>query len=468
MKKGEGGRPARLAERATDSVRTVPRKPALCSTLRAAAARLKKSQFVRNVAVMAGGTAAAQAITIGVLPVITRLYAPDALGLLGVFNSVVVLLTPLACLGYHIAIVIPKSDHDARGLVRLSLRLATGFSAVIAVLLVFTHAPLASVLGFGASGGYLLLIPVVVLTASVGGTLSQWLVRADRFWALQTVSVTHSGFKAGAKAALGFLWPTGIVLIAVNAVARVLKALWFLVVTRRDVWGPKPLRGDTHSMTDTRRLAREYRDFPTYQLPKALAARLGEAAPTLVLTALFGPAFAGFYALAHLIVKLPSKLMAQSISKVYRSRAAKMVHAGNNVSRDIARTTAVLLLLGVVPYGVIIGSGPPIFALIFGADWVVAGHAARWLAVWYVFHVAVSPGSQALIVTRHLPFRLMWTVSANGAKIGALAAGGIVTGDPIAAIAAYAMASIGADVVLVLAALWKTRPMAGERSPRDS
>ena len=412
---------------------------------------------------MVGGTAAAQAITIATLPIITRLYGPDALGLLGVFKAVVVLLTPLSCLGYHIAIVIPKSDEDARRLVRLSLLLATGFSAVVAVLLLFMHVPLAAMIGFGASGWYLLLIPIVVLTASVGGILSQWLVRLDRFWALQTVSVGHSGLKAGAKVALGFVWPSGIVLIAVNAVARVLKAFWFWIITARDVWGLEPVGRDSPGMTDTRRLAREYRDFPIFQLPKAFAGRLGQAAPTLVLTALFGPAFAGFYELARQIVKLPSKLMAQSISKVYRSRAAKMVQAGGNVSRDIARTTAGLLLLGVAPYGVIIAFGPVIFATVFGAEWDVAGHAARWLAIWYLFHVAVSPGSQALMVTRHLQFRLYWTIGANTAKIGALVAGGIVTRDPIPAIAAYAMASIAADAVLVSAALRKTRAMTGEK-----
>jgi hypothetical protein len=40
--------------------------------------RTYKSKFVRNVAVVASGTAGAQAITMAFSPIITRLYGPEA------------------------------------------------------------------------------------------------------------------------------------------------------------------------------------------------------------------------------------------------------------------------------------------------------------------------------------------------------------------------------------------------------
>jgi len=50
-------------------------------------ARTWKSKFLRSVAVVAFGTAGAQAITMAFSPVITRLYGPEAFGLLGVFMA---------------------------------------------------------------------------------------------------------------------------------------------------------------------------------------------------------------------------------------------------------------------------------------------------------------------------------------------------------------------------------------------
>src|SRR5690606_19830586 len=50
--------------------------------------QLGQSKFVRNVAIVATGTAGAQAITMAFAPVITRLYGPEAFGLLGTFMAI--------------------------------------------------------------------------------------------------------------------------------------------------------------------------------------------------------------------------------------------------------------------------------------------------------------------------------------------------------------------------------------------
>lgn len=71
-------------------------------------------------AVVATGTAGAQAITMGFAPIITRLYGPEAFGLLGTFSAILAVLTPMAALTYPIAIVLPKDHADAKGLAKLS------------------------------------------------------------------------------------------------------------------------------------------------------------------------------------------------------------------------------------------------------------------------------------------------------------------------------------------------------------
>src|SRR5690625_4203888 len=95
--------------------------------------RLFNSRFARNVALVATGTAGAQAITMAFSPVITRLYGPEAFGLLGTFAATLAIVTPIAALTYPIAIVLPKKDDDARGIAKLSLLLALFISLVLAV-----------------------------------------------------------------------------------------------------------------------------------------------------------------------------------------------------------------------------------------------------------------------------------------------------------------------------------------------
>ncbi|WP_291346906.1 NAD-dependent epimerase/dehydratase family protein [Desulfobacula sp.] len=73
---------------------------------------------------MAGGTAGAQAIAMVFSPVVTRLYGPEIYGLLGTFLAITSMISPVVALSYPIAIVLPKEDSDAKGIVRLSIYIA--------------------------------------------------------------------------------------------------------------------------------------------------------------------------------------------------------------------------------------------------------------------------------------------------------------------------------------------------------
>src|SRR5690554_1466226 len=97
--------------------------------------QLGQSKFARNVAIVATGTAGAQAITMAFAPVITRLYGPEAFGLLGTFMAILGVLTPIAALTYPIAIVLPKSDTDAKNVAKLSAILALLIAVTTSVLL---------------------------------------------------------------------------------------------------------------------------------------------------------------------------------------------------------------------------------------------------------------------------------------------------------------------------------------------
>src|SRR5690606_25432199 len=84
----------------------------------------RRSPFVRNVAAVATGVAAAQAISLAFAPFLTRFYGPEAFGALAAFTALVTILTPLATLGFANAIVMPERDEDALAVIRLSLTCA--------------------------------------------------------------------------------------------------------------------------------------------------------------------------------------------------------------------------------------------------------------------------------------------------------------------------------------------------------
>ncbi len=129
--------------------------------------RTYKSRFVRNVAVVASGTAGAQAIVIAFSPIITRLYGPEAFGILGTFMAIVAVITPLAALSYPVAIVLPKKDSDARGIARLSAYIALGVSALTALVLLAAGDRIVKLLQVQEVSSFIWLLPVVILFAAL-------------------------------------------------------------------------------------------------------------------------------------------------------------------------------------------------------------------------------------------------------------------------------------------------------------
>src|SRR5690625_2405156 len=98
---------------------------------------IKNSQFVRNVSIVATGTVGAHVISIAVSPIITRLYGPEAFGIMGTFNSLMSIIIPIAALTYPYAIVLPKKDEEAVSIMRLSIIISILISLILLFIIVF-------------------------------------------------------------------------------------------------------------------------------------------------------------------------------------------------------------------------------------------------------------------------------------------------------------------------------------------
>src|SRR5699024_12287359 len=110
---------------------------------------LRQRPFVRNVVIMASGTAAAQAISLALTPIITRLYGPEAYGLMGVFMAIIQTIAPVAALTYPIAVVLPKRDEDAKGLMKLYWYISIGLAAAAGILLLLFNEALEQIFQLG-------------------------------------------------------------------------------------------------------------------------------------------------------------------------------------------------------------------------------------------------------------------------------------------------------------------------------
>lgn len=429
--------------------------------------KLRNSRFIKDVTVMAGGTATAQLITIIFSPVITRLYGPDAFGILGVFIAVVAMIVPISNFAYANAIVIPASDSDAKALVRLSFLITVCIFFIILLVVAVFHNQIAHMMGFGTVSLYLLLVPPVVFISSCEHIFKEWLVRKKQFKPISGIAIAHTATTNVAKSGVGFFIASGPVLIILNTIGQFFHVmlLWMAAVPTLTKHKLINFRKLFSQISELKKVAFDYSDFPLFSSTQNIIYSFSENLPTIMLAAFFGPVFAGFYALSKRVLTLPFTLVSRSIGTVFLPRIAEAANRGEKLQPQLIKATAYLALLGLLPFGVVIITGPWLFSLVFGSEWVVAGEYARWLAVLIYFQFINVPCIQAIPVLGLQGYKLVYEILSTTVYAGTIAYGAFILESDILAIALF---SVGGAVLYLGLILWvvslsKTRTRKGNK-----
>ncbi|ERS11285.1 hypothetical protein Q673_11155 [Marinobacter sp. EN3] len=415
---------------------------------------LTKSKFVRNVAIVATGTAGAQAITVAFAPLITRLYGPEAFGMLGTFMAILGVLTPVAALTYPIAIVLPKSDVDAISLAKLSAVLALAVALITALVMLVGGEWIALALSLEAVAGFLLLIPVAMVFSAYQQILTQWLIRKKQFKITARVAVFQTLVVNSAKAGVGWFHPVGAALVVITVIGLASHALllWTGMKGRTEAH-PRPQDERTGS---TRELAKHHRDFPMYRAPQVALNALSQSLPVLMLASFFGPAAAGFYSLGKMVLGVPVTLIAKSVGDVFYPSVTKEINAGRSVFWLIGKATLGLAAIGAIPFISLIAFGPWIFSLIFGSEWSNAGEYAQWLALWLFFGFINIPSVAAVPALDLQSWLLFYEIVSTGAKLIALMIGFFVFDSDIVAVALMCVSGVFSYSLLIMKVLSKS------------
>src|SRR5690625_3682840 len=353
--------------------------------------RLLSSRFARNVALVATGTAGAQAITMAFSPVITRLYGPEAFGLLGTFTATLAIVTPIAALTYPIAIVLPKKDDDARGIAKLSVLLALFISLAMAVILLFGDQAIAQLLNLQSIAPYLLLIPLAMFLNSLQQIMQQWLIRKKQFKVSARIAITQSLILNSAKTGVGFIHPAGAALIILATLGNALYSIQLWLGAKRWTKPEDHIHKPAKKLSGLKALAHQHKDFPIYRAPQITINAFSQSLPVLMLAGFFGPASAGFYSLGRATLAIPTALLGSSIGNVFFAQIAEAVNNGNDPKPYLYKATFGAFAIALIPFGIIMIWGAPLFSFIFGSQWYTDGQYAQWIAIWLLFSLSARP-----------------------------------------------------------------------------
>lgn len=333
------------------------------------------------------GTAFAQFIPLAITPLLTRLYSPEDFGLLALYLSSVSVLSIVVTGNYEKAIIMPKEERDAIGIIKLALTLVSIGCVILGLIVVLFGDAIASFYENGAIKRLLYFIPFSVFSLAIYNVINTWFNRVKAYKKLSYNRVTKSTISSALGLSLGALNFASLGLIISEFFGQFLATLLFgraFFRENRDVY-----RGI--GRPDVVQLAKHHRNFPLYTMPADMLSMASYQLPVFVFSKLFSQTVVGFYSLGIRVLDKPFVLLTSAVYEVFRQKAMEDYNRMGNCQEIFKKTFFRLLVISVPSMTLFFILAPFLFRTVFGAEWEQAGYYARIISIMYVFKFVASP-----------------------------------------------------------------------------
>lgn len=416
---------------------------------------LFNSNFVKNVFIVASGTVLAQIISLLLIPFVTRIYGPEAYGLLGTFLAIIGLLTPIAALTIPLGIVLPKENSEATSIIKLSLIIIGTVSLTTTIILYFFFQEIITLLQAQNIENYFYLIPIVLILSGLLDIMSQWLIRTNQYKIIAKATVYQPIIAYGGMILFGIFYPSATILIIFSVFKFGLTAFHLFYLMKKKKENPK-IEFKKNKLSSFNTL-KKYKDFPIYRAPEAFISGITLNLPVILLASLISPAAAGFYSIGRTALALPTQLIGKAVGNVFYPRIANASNNKESLISLIQKSTMALLLIGIIPYSIVVVFGPGIFSLAFGEEWIRAGEYAQWMSLMLLATFISRPSVQALPVINAQKFHLSYTIIMTLVRIVSLYYGLIVLKNDLIGVALYSVSSALLYILLIFIVIYKSK-----------
>lgn len=339
---------------------------------------LKNNTFVKNVATLITGTAISQALLFFFTPILTRIYSPEEFGFFAIYVAIVAVISTFTSLKYDIAIMLPKENADAQALFFLSIFLTLFISFLSLIVCIILKLFFAHVDFVQKIDSFIWILPPGILFLGLFQIFFSFSSRNKFFSTISFGRVGQSGsalsFQIGMK--LAFSFSKG--LIIGNLLGSIVALIILLIKNLKE----KRISLQEITIKRIYYNAKHYQNFPKYQSIQSLINALSQNLPVILLTVLYSPEIAGFYALTQRILAAPTALISESTRQVYYQKASELYSQKKDIKAVFKKTTLSLVKIGVIPFLVIGILAPGIFSLFFGTEWQTSGVYAQMLILW--------------------------------------------------------------------------------------
>ncbi len=402
-----------------------------------------KTGFLKPLLTLSSGNVLSQIIVLAAAPILSRLYEPEAFGIVVFFIAIYAVLQPFACLRYEAAIVLAPDDQDALALLKLCVVIAFSVAIILGGLIYFSPIRIfIESIGYGFISEYLIALPVAVLLIGIVEAMRNYHLRKKHFRRMTISQIAQSTGAVALQCALAIFFSFETWGLVAGAMVGMIAALLVLVPVGAE--GINFFGGS--SQPTLRHVGWVYRRNALYLPWGGLFDAAGLQASGLIVPILLGPAAAGIYAIADRVIKAPAVLLIGSAAKINYQRMsdpAFQVHLPKHIWN-----WAMAAIISSVPFvAILIFFGDTLFGFVFGAPWAPSGKIAAALVPYFIGVAIVNPFSGLLIIAERQKWLLGMQMVLFISAFSGLFAGYVISGTLFGATLGYALAQFGAYIV---------------------
>ncbi len=348
-----------------------------------------RSKSLANIGKLTGATLIGQVLNLLAAPVLSRLYTPADFGKLSLFLSFIMLVSPIATWRLELSLVNLKGTREK---VNLTLT-AFGISLAMSVMCTVLFGGLIS----GSFFGYGILdwwnIPIVFITLlsfAIFSIMRYWVLQEGNFSTLSALELRKNIGRVIIQVGGGFIGPSYIGLIVGEAAGRMLGTNK-LLKGRVKVFKAGFRNYDKSTFLTT---IQRNSDYYKYAIVSTLINSLSITLPIPFIISVYGTQYGGYFSLVQKTLAVPIVFIGNALADVFHHKMASK----GNINRNFNRTFLLLAAVGIGPTLVITFWGENLFAVLFGAEWRIAGTAASRMALWSFCSLCIIPLSRIVFV----------------------------------------------------------------------
>ena len=368
------------------------------------AKKLFKNEFVRDFSTLLSGALIASALPLVFSPFISRLFTPIQFGVLGVVTAILSSLSNVAGGRYDLAVMLPEKNEDSTSLVHLGSLISLIVAIVGFLVLLLGNSFILEELKIQSLGWYSLLIPLLLWFMAIYKPFNFWMNRNRMYKQNSIAKITQGVSISVCTLILGYIQlEQGLVLGYFLGWLAYISVIVFMV---------HQSGGFTFqiSLPNIQKVAREYSDFPKYNVVSSFLNDSASYMAVFVITFLFSAEETGYYNFSRQYLFVPLSLLSITLSNVYFQRIASKINKKESLLKEFKIVSMLLISVSTLSILTIYFFGEWIFTLVFGDDWTYSGKISAVLIVGFAAKFMVSPFGQLIIALKQLKLALVFPI----------------------------------------------------------